>query len=357
MEPPSDITVVPQKDGLLLDPGMSIASGKAAAKGSKTVGKTVKRAVDVLHNWDKELVTREYLNQKPFVLRGLCDHWPALEWTFESVARDYGDTPCWIHRYQEEKKKSYAVQSIESYMNPMKNDVTLRHFLQRHFFSNDGTGKKWSIKECHQMFQHYPDLEYQFFFENFLPAGQQGREKETKNFLWMGNPGSTTGLHTDLIDWNLNLQVIGQKVWKFYAPQDGHLMYEETKSPLQSGEYSPVNPFQINHKKYPNFHQATEYEITVGPGDIVYVPHGWWHAEQSLAKPTMNVSYAIGEPEESWGSWYEGARLVANHYLSQVGEAVGVVGGAVDAVNKKMQPPTKEQDLKLLAEELKATQP
>lgn len=339
--------------GILLDPVMSISgSSSPAAKTTEKSGKDkevqtlkdtikklnkevakqenaieqlqkfkdVKPTVDVLEEWDEELVEKEYLDKKPFVLRGAAQHWPALEWTFESMEEEYGDAKCRAIRYLTKDAASHVVQSIESYCSPTASFMTLGKFIRKHFSKDGSLETKWSIKECKEIFGKYPELEFHLFFENFLPSSLQDREQDNVKFFEIANPGSSTALHTNPIDWNINLQVDGHKLLKFYSPKDERFLYKETERPLQSGEYSAVNPFNVDIEKFPKFHRAKEYEIVVAPGDVVYIPKGWWHAEQTLFDPTMNVSYTIGGPEDSWQSSCEGARLVASHYFEQLWE-------------------------------------
>lgn len=68
--------------------------------------------------------------------------------------------------------------------------------------------------------------------------------------------------------------------------------------------YSPLDVFKpVDLQKYPNYAKASEYEVTIGPGDILYVPSGWWHAVYSETA-TMSVNYICADIAGN-GEWYQ----------------------------------------------------
>jgi hypothetical protein len=92
--------------------------------------------------------------------------------------------------------------------------------------------------------------------------------------LFISGAGARTGLHVD--PWGsdaLLCQVYGQKTWLMYGP--------EQASALSNGT-SLVDPDHPDHAAFPGFSRIEpRYEFTIGPGDTVYVPQGWFHHVRS----------------------------------------------------------------------------
>ena len=43
-------------------------------------------------------------------------------------------------------------------------------------------------------------------------------------------------------------------------------------------------------EQFPGFEGVQCYDIVVGPGDVVYIPKGWWHYISSLSA-SISVSF------------------------------------------------------------------
>jgi len=47
--------------------------------------------------------------------------------------------------------------------------------------------------------------------------------------------------------------------------------------------YSPIDPCAPDLEAFPRFAEVELHEIVLGPGDLLYVPPGWWHEVTSLS--------------------------------------------------------------------------
>jgi ribosomal protein L16 Arg81 hydroxylase len=92
--------------------------------------------------------------------------------------------------------------------------------------------------------------------------------------LFISQRGARTGLHVD--PWGsdaLLCQMYGGKTWAMYGP--------DQKQYLQS-DHGVVDLDWPNRQQFPDFDKAcATFEFTLEPGEILYVPNGWYHAARS----------------------------------------------------------------------------
>jgi ribosomal protein L16 Arg81 hydroxylase len=101
-------------------------------------------------------------------------------------------------------------------------------------------------------------------------------------FFWFGPRGTVTPLHHDIMNVFMS-QIYGTKRLLLVAPDQTHLVYNQ-------GVYSEVNPEAPDYDRHPRFRQAQVISAEVGPGDVIFLPVGWWHHVRSLGT-SITVSY------------------------------------------------------------------
>ncbi|PYP91103.1 MAG: hypothetical protein DMG65_08870 [Candidatus Angelobacter sp. Gp1-AA117] len=52
--------------------------------------------------------------------------------------------------------------------------------------------------------------------------------------------------------------------------------------PRSSVSLSPVDPESLDFSQYPLMRDVDVLEVTLNPGDLLFVPLGWWHWVKSL---------------------------------------------------------------------------
>jgi len=278
--------------------------------------------IDVLTEFDEDLIRREYLNQKPYVLKNVGSKWAAMKWDFESIKELCGSTAVWAYQYDRNSSLSYIMQAML-----LRKRMTVSTFLNDYF--QKGAAATWSLKECHEIFEDNPQMLKDVDFKSIFTGPT---DIPAWTYFWIGNPDSSIGLHSDVCEFNNLYQIIGTKKWKFYPPHDKDNLYMETKTTVEGGLYSPLDVFKtVDLQKYPNYAKATEYEVIIGPGDILYVPSGWWHAVYSQTA-TMSVNYVCADEGSGGnGEWYqnmhsvaEAGRLIALAFLQQMILKLGI---------------------------------
>jgi hypothetical protein len=98
--------------------------------------------------------------------------------------------------------------------------------------------------------------------------------------FWLGPAGTVTPLHADYDD-NLFVQIWGSKRIFLAPPHNDEFLYSREANALLFG--SPFDPEAPDFDRFPLARQASTVECIVHPGDMLYVPAGWYHQVRSLS--------------------------------------------------------------------------
>ncbi len=97
--------------------------------------------------------------------------------------------------------------------------------------------------------------------------------------FWLGPAGTVTPLHCDYDD-NIFAQVWGSKRIFLSPPHHDEFLYPSEANAILFG--SPFDPEAPDYERFPLARQATMIECIVNPGDMLYVPAGWFHQVRAL---------------------------------------------------------------------------
>lgn len=116
----------------------------------------------------------------------------------------------------------------------------------------------------------------------------------------LGEQGAGMYNHQDdLRTASFQLQLVGRKKWSICPPQDSlwdGQSWIPRPSSSEDGNYmygpAQVNMLssKINYTKYSRLVNATCFQSTVHPGDLIYYPKDFWHQTYNLATPTLSIS-------------------------------------------------------------------
>jgi hypothetical protein len=97
--------------------------------------------------------------------------------------------------------------------------------------------------------------------------------------FWLGPAGTVTPLHCDYDD-NIFAQIWGTKRIFLAPPHHDEWLYPSEANAVLFG--SPFNPEAPDFEKFPLARQASMIECVVNPGELLYVPAGWYHQVRAL---------------------------------------------------------------------------
>lgn len=192
----------------------------------------------------------------PVVITDLASSWPASrKWTPEFFFERYGSLPVKIYN------GSFA-QAGTSYMSSLRK-VPFREYLEL-------------------MLTHPMDLRL-FAFNIFWQAPELKEDilwpeiaKEYSSrfiFMFFGCKGSVTPLHYDPdLPQIMHTVFYGKKRVVLFAKEESRNIY---KHPFNTRSYVDVD--HPDFEKFPRLKNATGYQVTLLPGETLYMPSGYWH--------------------------------------------------------------------------------
>lgn len=115
-----------------------------------------------------------------------------------------------------------------------------------------------------------------------LPPYVDRSRLHTGLHIWIGGR-SITPLHHDTV-MLFHTQVVGRKRWRLISPLDTPKVYNYT------GVFSKVDLDQLDLERFPRMRDVGWIDLTLEPGETLFLPLAWWHQVNALA-PSVSVSW------------------------------------------------------------------
>lgn len=207
----------------------------------------------------------------PFLITGLVGRWPLCALTPQVLRERFGHVPV----------RARVGDYINTAFAPDRamQDMTMREYMD--------VVDAWSaplppylgnleLRELNSLC-HWPG-----YFDKMGPPR-----------FWIGPFGTLTPLHCDFDD-NIFAQIWGSKRIFLSPPHHDEFLYAREANAILFG--SPFDPEAPDFEQYPLAHQARMVEVTVHPGDMLYVPAGWYHKVRALNFSLSSNRWARGVP-------------------------------------------------------------
>jgi hypothetical protein len=208
------------------------------------------------------------------VISGALDQWKAMNWTPEYFRNNFPDHPVSVDRqnYRMADFIELVINSSEENPAPYLRNAIIDRFLPR------------LLPDVHPL----PE----YFSPNWLvgPLSQMLRSRlhgGSEELYIGGRGGKFPFLHYD--SWHTHAflcQLYGRKEFTAYAPDQTPYLYVKPDRYNQSLIADLENP---DHEKYPLFARARAMRFYLDPGEILFIPPGWWHTARIL-NPSITVS-------------------------------------------------------------------
>jgi hypothetical protein len=236
---------------------------------------------------------------KPVIVTDALHSWPALSrWSFEFFKARYGSDRVaprtWSGPDGMKFQKLMTLADFIDYLNAPEEQApglwvdsgTLRPCTGPSTVSSCPLYLPWRV------FAPHPELLDDIhlspkFVEDWLPFLPEGfrtiMDVATEYFssgVLLGPKNSQLGLHYDFLGSHAYLaQIVGRKRCVLFSPEDSDALYDG-KVDVDAPE------FDI----FPLLQNATAYECTLEPGELLFIPFHWWHHVVGLEK-SITVNY------------------------------------------------------------------
>jgi hypothetical protein len=111
--------------------------------------------------------------------------------------------------------------------------------------------------------------------------------------FWLGPAGTVTPLHCDYDD-NIFAQIWGSKRIFLSPPHHDEFLYPSEANAILFG--SPFDPEVPDFERFPLARKAVLVECIVHPGEMLYVPAGWYHQVRALTFSLSSNRWARAVP-------------------------------------------------------------
>lgn len=198
-----------------------------------------------------------YAPGRPVVIEGAMADWPALRrWTPDYLARRIGKAPVEYQggrdgspEFELNKDDHKRRAPFDAFMDAIRrpgNDAYLTAY-------NSGANQA-ALRPLDRDLGRLPYL------------------KGAGGMIWIGPGGTFTPLHFDLTN-NLIAQIVGTKELLIAPPSETRLLYNHRHVFSQVHDLADAARLE----QFPRAREARTFAVTLGPGDLIYMPVGWWH--------------------------------------------------------------------------------
>ncbi|CAL9566759.1 hypothetical protein SUDANB95_04709 [Actinosynnema sp. ALI-1.44] len=115
--------------------------------------------------------------------------------------------------------------------------------------------------------------------------------------LWISHKGVFTQSHFDELE-NFNIALEGRK--RFVLAPPGSFDYYPRSIRRGFGDKSQAPDFDdVDARRFPRLAAklARRREVVLEPGQMLYLPLGWWHQAESLADMNINMNFWLRDPK------------------------------------------------------------
>jgi len=215
----------------------------------------------------EEFFEQHYALNRPLVIGGAMKRWPALKrWTPEYLKRKVGGAVVEYQggrtanaRFEMEKERHRRAGPFDAFIDQISqpdagNDTYLTAFNS----ARNRAALQVLAGDLGEL-------------DGFLTSGADG-------MLWIGPGGTFTPLHHDLTN-NFIAQVVGRKRLLLAPPSEAGKLHNNRHVFSEIGDLETSG---LSLERFPRLEELRLFPVELEPGDILFVPIGWWHQVRAL---------------------------------------------------------------------------
>ncbi len=206
-----------------------------------------------------------YSTNRPVIITGMLEDWPArhkwnCSWFRETLAEREVEVQFGRERDADYEKNSIAHKKkirFGEYIDLVERGPSNDFYMT----ANNDSANRVQLTELWQDILPLPD---------YLDPAASGA-----GFFWFGPAGTITPLHHDLTN-NFMAQIFGRKRIKLIS------VAETARLANSRHCFSEIDLRQPDLARFPAFADVPVAECILNPGEILFLPVGWWHYVEGL---------------------------------------------------------------------------
>lgn len=217
----------------------------------------------------------------PAVFRGMAAEWPAVhKWSLSYIASLSPGLPVQLVQGNREKNATqFTTSTLGDYIELLERD-------------SRPEDEQVYLKEF-DLLKTFPELASDLRREQLFPPGAI-----KSSSTWIGPAHARTGLHYDLLD-NFAVLIAGKK--RFYLARPGAVEQAGLLSPKYDA-WARLSLVGVEELATHNTTGDDFFVVDLEPGDMLYVPAGWWHEVVNLSA-SMLLSGFFGDRTQVLSRW------------------------------------------------------
>jgi histone arginine demethylase JMJD6 len=223
---------------------------------------------------DKSMSREEFIQQcynpvLPKVFRGAANEWQAVKnWNLDFFEKNHGHKEILLNDNVGLTAQEFERMNLKYYINQIRSG-SLKYLKFSDIVNEDENLKN--------------DFDLAWLRKYKLPFSW-GEDLK----MFMGGKGTLTPLHIGFSSF-LFVQVMGRKKWILYPANDRIFLDPRTERTFYF--YSKANPYKKDDPAFLLLKHAKQYEVTLEPGDVLWVPSFTWH---HVENPTDSIGIRYG---------------------------------------------------------------
>ena len=217
------------------------------------------------HKLPADAFLREhYSASEPVIITGMLDDCVArTRWNLDDFAARFAERVVEV-QFGRDQDDKYEMNSIAhkrkmpfgEYVELVRNAGTTNDFYMT---ANNDSQNRQALQELWDDVPLLPE---------YLNGSKGG-------YFWFGPAGTLTPFHHDLTN-NFMAQIIGRKRIKLIAPYELGSLYNHRHC------FTDVDGRNIDLQRFPLMEGVPILECVLEPGEILFLPVGWWHMVEGL---------------------------------------------------------------------------
>ncbi|BCW90857.1 hypothetical protein sos41_40330 [Alphaproteobacteria bacterium SO-S41] len=209
---------------------------------------------------------QHYALNRPVVLAGAVADWPATsKWSAHHLRRRLGDTEIELQAGRTDDA------DFERNKDAHRIRMPFAAFIDRIAQSPGNDLYLTAYNSAANAAALAPLADELGSLDAYLAPGAAG-------MLWIGPAGSFTPLHHDLTN-NLLVQLRGRKRVVLVSPAETPRLYNDRHV---FSEIRDIAASDLDLKRFPLAAGVRAHQVTLEPGDALFIPVGWWHQVTAL---------------------------------------------------------------------------